>query len=99
MPIDLKTEEAVTLAEAAKHLPALRKGRRIHLSTLYRWTSRGVSGVRLESLKLGRTVVTSKEALQRFAEKLAQVSSQTTGPARPVIAEPRIEQELERRGL
>jgi Protein of unknown function (DUF1580) len=100
MPIRLKDEEVLTLSQAAEVLPSLRGGRPVHRSTLYRWISRGVRGIRLETLRLGRTLVTSQEALQRFAERLAGLDQQ---PALcPLPASRRVElaeQELERRGL
>jgi len=100
MAASLLDESPLTLAEAAKALPPLRGGKRVHLATLYRWVSRGVAGVRLESLRLGRTVVTSREALQRFAERLgARVEPAT--PASPVAAgrAHRVDALLDRHGL
>lgn len=40
------------------------------MATLYRWGQRGLSGVRLEAISVGGTVCTSREALQRFVERL-----------------------------
>ena len=90
MAIDLASEQIVTLREAAKFLPRQGGGRKVHICTLYRWTSRGVRGVRLETLKLGGTVVTSIEALQRFAERCSQMGST------PAKRKPRRSRELER---
>ena len=73
MPINLRTESVISLSEAARHLPRLRQGRKVHVGTLYRWISRGVGGVRLEAVKIGRTLVTSREALQRFADRSSAV--------------------------
>ena len=97
MPIDLQSEEILPLTEVAKALPRLRGGRKVHLSTIYRWISRGVNGVRLESLKLGRATVTSREALQRFAERQTRADRPEDHrvPARSAAAA----RELERRGL
>ena len=95
MAININSEHLLTLADAARALPALRGERKIHVSTLYRWISHGTRGVRLEAVKIGRTLVTSREALQRFAERL------TTGVAITGAAEvaDRTEAELERCGL
>jgi len=41
------------------------------VSTIYRWAQRGIRGVKLETLRLGGGLVTSVEALQRFAERLS----------------------------
>jgi hypothetical protein len=58
-------------AEAAKELPRRRRGRRTHVSTLYRWMTSGCRGVVLESIQVGGTRCTSKEALMRFFERLS----------------------------
>lgn len=73
--IDLTTETAIPLTQAAKLIPPGRSGRKTHLSTLLRWVEAGAAGpggsrVRLEALRLGGRWVTSREAIQRFAEAL-----------------------------
>lgn len=68
--IDISKEELLPLAEAAKPLPKRRNGSRPHASTLYRWAKDGLSGVRLEVLRVGDTTCTSWEALQRFFQRL-----------------------------
>ena len=72
--IDCNTEHVVTLAEAVQQLPR-RRGRPIHLSTLYRWTVSGCRGVILESIQVGATRATSREALQRFFERLTSTNT------------------------
>ncbi len=72
MSIDLQAEELLSLGDAAKSLPAI-EGRRPHISTLWRWCKKGVRGVRLEYVRLGHRVCTSREALSRFAQRLAEV--------------------------
>ena len=67
--IDLANEEVVSLAAATKHLPKRRGGKRPHVSTLYRWATAGVRGIRLEVIRVGSTQCTSLEALQRFCER------------------------------
>jgi hypothetical protein len=56
--------------EATRLLPARRKGRKPHLSCIYRWTVSGCRGVILESIQVGGTRCTSKEALARFLEAI-----------------------------
>jgi hypothetical protein len=68
--IDTTTETILTLAEAAKSLPRRRRGRKTHVSTLYRWTVSGCRGIVLEHIQIGATRATSAEALQRFFERL-----------------------------
>ena len=73
--VDLTSEEIVTLREVVRILPRQPNGKALHISTLYRWCSRGLRGVQLESLRLGGRVVTSIEALQRFAERCSTAES------------------------
>lgn len=73
--IDPNSESLLSLAEAAKTLPARRAGKRPHVSCLYRWTTSGCKGVVLESLQVGGTRCTSREALARFFERLTYVDS------------------------
>src|SRR4051794_33153890 len=70
--IDSTLETLISLADAAKAVPRRRRGRKTHLSTLYRWATVGVHGVVLETLQCGGSRVTSREALQRFYESLSQ---------------------------
>lgn len=68
MPIDLRKEAIFTLAEAVKVLPKL-SGKRLDVSTVWRWCSRGLGGVRLEHVRVGRRICTSTEALYRFLNR------------------------------
>lgn len=77
MAIDLSTESVLSLNAAAKSLPG-----RPHVSTLWRWYARGVRGVRLETTVIGGRRFTSREALQRFAERGTAVASDDVLPAR-----------------
>ncbi len=97
MSIDLNSESVGTLAEVAGKLPRL-GGRQIHTSTLWRWTSRGIRGVRLEHVKLGGRIVTSLEAVQRFSERLndASVAVRQQPSASKKNRRPRTPAQLER---
>jgi hypothetical protein len=75
MAIDLFTEELFALRNAAPLLPKRRRGKRPSLSCLYRWTTVGCRGVVLESVNVGGTRCTSREALCRFVESLSATSA------------------------
>ena len=86
MAIDPLTEKLRSFAEAAGRLPALRAGKSVNPSTVWRWTTRGVRArngvlVRLESIKVGGTCCTSDEALLRFFHALSADDVQTLTPA------------------
>lgn len=75
MAIDVFTEEVLTFPQATKRLPHLRSGKKLHISTIWRWTVAGKkcpdgSVTRLETIKIGGSTCTSLEALQRFFTRL-----------------------------
>jgi hypothetical protein len=72
--IDLKSESLLTLGQAAQRLPRRRRGRPVNISTVFRWIAHGIRGVRLEGIRVGGAIHTSEEALQRFADRLTDVS-------------------------
>ena len=65
--IDYKIENLIPIAETPLWLQE-RFGLTVDRTTIYRWHSRGVRGVKLETLQLGSKRFTSKEALERFIE-------------------------------
>jgi hypothetical protein len=73
--IDTATEFLLSLAQAAPLFPPGRNGARPTIGCFTRWILKGVKGptgelVRLEAVRLGGKWVTSREAIQRFAERL-----------------------------
>jgi hypothetical protein len=80
------SEEVRALAQWPKLLPTRRGGKRIHISCLYRWALYGLRGVRLETIQVGGTTCTSRQALERFFAALAKARSDgppATGPTIP----------------
>jgi hypothetical protein len=67
-----------------------------------RWILKGTRGIHLEATRLGGKWITSAEALQRFADKLAAAQSVVAQPqsrqSRGAAAE-RAERELDQLGL
>ncbi len=59
------TEDVLTLAQAQSELQTL-TGHRHDKSTLIRWIQRGVGGQRLEGVRIGNQIATSRQALTRF---------------------------------
>ena len=99
MAIDIQREQLVGLGEVPQVLAALRRGRKIHLSTAHRWASKGLRGVRLETLRMGGSRVTSIEALQRFFERVSHAHRELPAPTAPGKRIERIDRELDRRGF
>lgn len=61
----------LTLSQAAKILPC-KNGRRIHPSTLWRWT-RGLRGVCLQYVRVGRLIMITEDWLHHFFTELAKL--------------------------
>jgi len=59
------TEDVVSLQEARADLFRA-TGRRPDKTTLYRWCLKGVAGTKLEHIRLGDRILTSRQAITRF---------------------------------
>lgn len=79
---NLTGESLITMSAAAK----LTAGRP-HPSSLWRWTKKGVGGVRLESVQVGGRVFTSREALQRFVAALNPATVPTEAEAEAELSQ------------
>jgi hypothetical protein len=77
----MKLDKLMPLAAAAAILGKRRGGKRTHVSTLHRWSRRGLRGVRLETIRIGGVVCTSEAALEAFFQAL---SARDAGPASPL---------------
>ncbi len=56
------TEDVLTLSEAKKELASI-TGLRPDKATMTRWIHRGVGGIKLEAVRLGVQLLTSRQAL------------------------------------
>lgn len=83
--IDPLCERLISLATAAKLCPRRRGGKRPHVSCLYRWTVTGCRSVLLESVQVGGTRCTSREALARFFVALTAASGVGADNSTPTV--------------
>ena len=67
------TEDVITLADAREELFGI-TGKRPDRATLSRWVHRGVGGVRLDAVRIGVQLITSRQALTRFIEQRTKQS-------------------------
>ena len=72
MAIDPLQEQLVSLKDAAKLFPKNARGKHPHISAIYRYTTTGCRGVRLESIQAGSVRSTSREAVARFFDRLTK---------------------------
>ena len=68
-------EELITLGEAAKLLPKV-NGKKPAICTLWRWCRKGLRGVFLEYVRVGRKICTTSQAMHRFFTDLADIDEQ-----------------------
>jgi hypothetical protein len=107
--LDVASESTISLTQAARLLPPGRRGRPVSLSCILRWILTGAAGpygerVRLEAVRLGSRWLTSREALQRFAERLTprldgEEPPVPRAPARQRQASERAGRELKNLGI
>jgi hypothetical protein len=96
--IDISTEQVITYAKATDALPRCRQGKKVHVSTIHRWTTTGFRGTVLESIRVGGTRCTSLEALQRFLEQITARSRADVGAGdTPTMTTPHLRTESQRR--
>ncbi len=87
--IDITTEQLIPLRDVPKLLPPTARGKRVHVSAVYRWVQRGLGGVKLEAVKLGGRTCTSVEALQRWSDR--RTADQAAAPPLTMTAKARQE--------
>jgi hypothetical protein len=109
--IDLANESTLSLIQATHEplFPPGRNGARPTHSCILRWILKGVKGptgdiIELEAVRLGGRWITSREAIQRFAERLTpRINSEPAPVARTPSQRQRASQraasELERLGI
>ena len=69
LTIDIAKERLLPLGEVPRYLRS-RGAKAPHVSAVYRWCLAGLSGVRLETVKVGGVLHTSAEAVSRFVAGL-----------------------------
>lgn len=82
MAIDITTEQLIDFNEAAELLP---EGSRPTYATWWRWATKGVGGVKLETVKIGAKRATTASAVARFVETLTARSAGDAEPTRSTM--------------
>jgi hypothetical protein len=91
---------AIPLRDVPRYLPRLRRGKRVHVATVYRWAGRGVRGERLATFRVGGTLCTTPDLLAAFLARLTEPSGDAPAhnQSRPRTSR-EVERELDRLGL
>jgi len=97
--ININDEQLLTVREAAARIPGRGKANTLHPSTIVRWATRGVGGVKLETVRIGGMLYTSTEAISRFVAAANNHSTHTDSP-KPARSKPRhVRTRLNKAGL
>ena len=105
MNSELLNEEIISLATAAKMLPGSRGAKHVSPATMFRWCSDGITSaagerVRLEHIRAGGRLLTTKQAMMRFLEALTAVpdAAPVRSPAQRRRDSQKAAKELEKMG-
>ena len=81
-------EELITLTEAAKHLPKV-DGKKVSICTLWRWCRKGMRGVFLEYVRVGREPSTPRncpeDCVNRSGNYASAPAQQIPSPTPPYV--------------
>jgi hypothetical protein len=77
--ISIASEVLLSARDVTRILPSRQRGRKMHISTVHRWWSRGYKGVVLESIRIGGQRFTSLQALQRFFDRITESTKSARG--------------------
>tara|TARA_R110002072_G_scaffold107984_7_gene234531 strand:+ start:2621 stop:2863 length:243 start_codon:yes stop_codon:yes gene_type:complete len=79
--IDFDREDLLPLREAARLFQSGRKpGQAVHIATLYRWSLKGVRGVRLCTVLVGGIRYTTRGSIAEFLQELNKGSGPSLAP-------------------
>src|SRR4051812_9192065 len=76
-----RAPESFTFAQAAKIVSLRLGGRKVHVSTLHRWCTLGLRGIKLRFVQIGGTRCTSIEYLDDFFARLTAARTGETDSA------------------
>lgn len=97
--IDVSKEHLLKLSELARLIPPGRNGRPVSPSTIFRWRSPGLRGVKLDAIRIGGAWLTSLEKYQAFCEELTRAELSTPAATDAESERGDIAETLDREGL
>ena len=68
--LDILNEDLISLQETAKEVPRPSGKKPLHYATVWRWAHRGLNGHKLETVKIGSQVMTSRQRLHAFLKAI-----------------------------
>ena len=77
--LPLNPAKFVPIHDVPAMLPVRPNGKRVHISAVYRWASKGVRGVRLQTVRIAGALYTTREAVEDF------INAAATPPEAPSV--------------
>lgn len=88
--MNLLDETVISLSQAAREVPSLRRGKSTNPVTIWRWARHGVlhskGNVRLETLKYAGKTATTRQALRRFLDRCADKPIPANQPIQSTVS-------------
>ena len=81
--VEFNKDKVVLLSEASAFLPK-RNQKLVHASTLHRWRSHGINGVKLHCFRIGAIWYTTQTASEQCCNPTQIVQQPTPEPADPI---------------
>lgn len=78
----------ITLAAAAKMLGYQRRGKKLSVATMHRWSRQGLRGVKLQTVRVGGTICTDEASLEAFFRALSDPDNRSNGVSQQAARDP-----------
>lgn len=97
-PAEVALSDLVPLGDVPALLPR-RRGKKVHISLVYRWASHGIGGVKLHTVKVGGVAHTAEAWLWQFFDRENAPVVTRTAPRHQARELDRLEAELITKGM
>ncbi len=87
MSLDILSEDLLTIKQAAKEVPRPVGKKPLHYATAWRWAHRGLRGHKLETVRVGSQLMTSRQRLHAFFLATQQTQTNTNGATLKPLAQ------------
>ncbi|EMI51933.1 DUF1580 domain-containing protein [Rhodopirellula sallentina] len=96
--MQLDNDPSIKLSVACREYKQM-TGDTIHVSSMHRWATRGLKGIRLRTEYAGGQRRTKRRWLQEFFDEVTAVANGSSAPRDPSCTETSVERELDAAGI
>ncbi len=94
----LPDEEPISFTQLAERIPGRSKNRRIHASSIHRYRSPGIRGVKLYAFRIGGRWFTTMDAFKKFCSAVTATTGDGTSGQLPSCTSDVVKTSLNREG-